>query len=169
LPYRPVKNIPQIALLTALLLSSCTELTSLLPPTPTQYSANDYAVGEAQPYPQEVKLAKQRLANFIRRADPKQKELLDRNPYVAVQATELVAGDIWPLLRQLSSGKVKTTQYVQDLQNQSNYWVKFLLLFDERTQHLLRSDGVLIMEEPRRGSVAEFAGVKAIYAGTGWW
>ena len=169
MPYRPVKNIPQIALLTALLLSSCTELTSLLPPTPTQYSANDYAVGEAQPYPQEVKLAKQRLANFIRRADPKQKELLDRNPYVAVQATELVAGDIWPLLRQLSSGKVKTTQYVQDLQNQSNYWVKFLLLFDERTQHLLRSDGVLIMEEPRRGSVAEFAGVKAIYAGTGWW
>ena len=164
-----MKNIPQIALLTALLLSSCTELTSLLPPTPTQYSANDYAVGEAQPYPQEVKLAKQRLANFIRRADPKQKELLDRNPYVAVQATELVAGDIWPLLRQLSSGKVKTTQYVQDLQNQSNYWVKFLLLFDERTQHLLRSDGVLIMEEPRRGSVAEFAGVKAIYAGTGWW
>ena len=169
MPYRPVKNIPQIALLTALLLSSCTELTSLLPPTPTQYSANDYAVGEAQPYPQEVKLAKQRLANFIRRADPKQKELLDRNPYVAVQATELVAGDVWPLLRQLSSGKVKTTQYVQDLQNQSNYWVKFLLLFDERTQHLLRSDGVLIMEEPRRGSVAEFAGVKAIYAGTGWW
>ena len=169
MPYRPVKNIPQIALLTALLLSSCTELTSLLPPTPTQYSANDYAVGEAQPYPQEVKLAKQRLANFIRRADPKQKELLDRNPYVAVQATELVAGDIWPLLRQLSSGKVKTTQYVQDLQNQSNYWVKFLLLFDERTEHLLRSDGVLIMEEPRRGSVAEFAGVKAIYAGTGWW
>ena len=169
MPYRPVKNIPQIALLTALLLSSCTELTSLLPPTPTQYSANDYAVGEAQPYPQEVKLAKQRLANFIRRADPKQRELLDRNPYVAVQATELVAGDVWPLLRQLSSGKVKTTQYVQDLQNQSNYWVKFLLLFDERTQHLLRSDGVLIMEEPRRGSVAEFAGVKAIYAGTGWW
>jgi hypothetical protein len=164
-----VKNIHQTALLTGLLLSSCTELTSLLPPTPTQYSANDYAVGEAQPYPQEVKLAKQRLANFIRRADPKQRELLDRNPYVAVQATELVAGDVWPLLRQLSSGKVKTTQYVQDLQNQSNYWVKFLLLFDERTEHLLRSDGVLIMEEPRRGSVAEFAGVKAIYAGTGWW
>jgi hypothetical protein len=169
LAYRAVKNIPKIALLTVLLLSSCTELTSLLPPTPTQYSANDYAVGEAQPYPQEVKLAKQRLANFIRRADPAQRQLLDQNPYVAVQATELVAGDVWPLLRQLSSGKVKTTQYVQDLQNQSNYWVKFLLLFDERTQHLLRSDGVLIMEEPRRGSVAEFAGVKAIYAGTGWW
>jgi hypothetical protein len=60
-------------------------------------------------------------------------------------------------------------QYVQDLQNQSNYWVKFLLLFDGRTQRLLRSDGVLIMDEPQKGSVANFAGTKAIYAGAGWW
>ena len=33
----------------------------------------------------------------------------------------------------------------------------------------VRSDGVLIMDEPQRGSVANFAGTKAIYAGTGWW
>jgi len=166
-----VKNIAQIALLFTLLLSSCTEspLSSLLPPTPRQYGTNDYAVGEAQPYPQEVKLAKKRLANFIRRAGANQRQLLDRNPYVAVQANELVAGDVWPLLRQLSSGRVKTMQYVQDLQNQPNYWVKFLLLFDGRTQRLLRSDGVLIMDEPQRGSVANFAGTKAIYAETGWW
>jgi hypothetical protein len=166
-----VKNIPQIALLTALVLSSCTEspLSYVLPPSPRQYGTNDYAVGEAQPYPQEVKLAKQRLANFIRRADPKQRQLLDQNPYVAVQATELLAGEIWPLLRELSSGRVRTTQYVQDLENQPNYWVKFLLLFDQRTQRLVRSDGVLVMDSPRRGSVANFAGVSAIYAGTGWW
>ena len=166
-----MKNIPQIALLIALVLSSCTEspLSPLLPPAPRQYGANDYAVGEAQPYPQEVKLAKQRLANFIRRADPKQRQLLDQNPYVAVQATELLAGEIWPLLRELSSGRVRTMQYTQDLENQPNYWVKFLLLFDQRTQRLVRSDGVLVMDSPRRGSVGNFAGVTAIYAGTGWW
>lgn len=166
-----MKNIAQIALLFTLLLSSCTEspLSFLLPPTPRQYGANDYAVGEAQPYPQEVILAKKRLANFIRRAGPKQRQVLDQNPYVAVQASELLAGEIWPLLRELSSGRVKTMQYVQDLQNQPNYWVKFLLLFDGRTQRLLKSDGVLIMDEPQRGSVANFAGTKAIYAGAGWW
>jgi hypothetical protein len=166
-----VKNIARIALLFTLLLSSCTEspLSFLLPPTPSQYGTNDYAVGEAQPYPHEVILAKKRLANFIRRAGPKQRQVLDQNPYVAVQANELLAGEVWPLLRQLSSGRVKTMQYVQDLQNQSNYWVKFLLLFDGRTQRLLRSDGVLIMDEPQKGSVANFAGTKAIYAGTGWW
>jgi hypothetical protein len=166
-----VKNIAQIALLFTLLLSSCTEspLSFLLPPTPRQYGTNDYAVGEAQPYPQEVILAKKRLANFIRRAGPKQRQVLDQNPYVAVQANELLAGEVWPLLRELSSGRVKTVQYVQDLQNQPNYWVKFLLLFDGRSQRLLRSDGVLIMDEPQRGSVANFAGTKAIYAGAGWW
>ena len=168
-----MKSLPQIALLIALLLSSCTELSTtlspLLPPTPRQYSANDYAVGEAKPYLQEVKLAKQRLANFIRRADPKQRLLLDQNPYVAVQASALLAGEVWPLLRELSSGRVRTMDYVQDFQNQPNYPVEFLLLFDQRTQHLVRSDGVLIMDEPRRGSVADFAGTRAIYAGTGWW
>jgi hypothetical protein len=166
-----VKDITQIALLFTLILSSCTEspLSFLLPPTPRQYGTNDYAVGEAQPYPQEVILAKKRLANFIRRAGPKQRQVLDQNPYVAVQANELLAGEVWPLLRELSSGRVKTVQYVQDLQNQPNYWVKFLLLFDGRSQRLLRSDGVLIMDEPQRGSVANFAGTKAIYAGAGWW
>lgn len=164
-----MKHIPLIGLLVALLLSSCTELTFVLPPSPNHYGASDYAVGEAKPYPQEVKLAQQRLANFIRRANPRQRQLLDQNPYVAVQASEIVAGEDWPLLRQLSSGRVKTMQYVQDQQNQPNYWVKFLLLFDGRNQRRLRSDGVLIMEEPQRGAVAEFAGVKAIYAGTGWW
>jgi hypothetical protein len=165
-----VKNIPQIVLLITLLLSSCTLVSPLLPPSPKNYGdANDYAVGEAQPYPQEVKLAKLRLANFIRRADPEQRQLLDQHPYVAVQANELVAGEIWPLERELASGRVRTMDYVQDQRNIPNYPVEFLLLFDQRTGRLVRPDGVLIMDEPRRGSVANFAGVKAIYAGTGWW
>jgi hypothetical protein len=165
-----VKNIPKFALLIPLLLSSCTDINSVLvPPAPAHYGGNDYAVGEAEPYPREVKLAKKRLANFIRRADPKQKQLLDQNPYVAVQASEIVAGEDWRLLRELSSGRVRTMGYVQDQQNIPNFPVKFLLLFNQQTGHLLRSEGVLTMDEPRRGSVANFAGVRAIYAGTGWW
>ena len=167
-----MKNTPELALLFALALSSCTQsspINSLLPPTPRRYGGNDYAVGEAEPYPQEVQLAKKRLANFIRRADPKQRQLLDQNPYVAVQANVMLAGDDWPLLRELSSGRVRTMDYVQDQQNIPNYQVDFLLLLNARTGGLVRSDGVLIMDEPQRGSVADFAGVRAIYAGTGWW
>jgi hypothetical protein len=165
-----VRTIPQIALLITLVLSACTEVGSLLPPAPRQYGYNDYAVGEAQAYPQEVILAKKRLANFLRRAtSPRQKQVLEQNPYVAVQAGQLVAGEIWPLMRELSSGRVRTNNYVYDLQNTPNYPVEFVLLFDQRTQRLVRPDGVLIMTDPQRGSVADFAGVKAIYAGSGWW
>ena len=167
-----MKKISQLALLFALVLSSCTQsspINSLLPPAPRRYGGNDYAVGEAEPYPQEVQLAKKRLANFIRRADAKQKQLLDQNPYVAVQANVILAGGDWPLLRELSSGRVRTTDYVQDQENTPNYQVDFLLLLNARTGGLVRSDGVLIMDEPQRGSVADFAGVRAIYAGTGWW
>ena len=168
-----MKNIPKIVLLTALLLSSCTNLgllSPLVPPSPKGYGTNDYAVGEAQPYPQEVKLAQRRLANFIRRATPRQKQLLEQNQFVAVQAYELTAGEIWPLLRELASGRARAMQYyIQDFRNQSAYPVKFLLLFDSRNERLVRPDGVLILDTPPRGSVAEFAGVKAIYAETGWW
>jgi hypothetical protein len=165
-----VKNFTKIALLMALVLSSCTEVGSLLPPTPRQYGYNDYAVGEAQPYPQEVILAKKRLVNFIRRArSPRQKQVLEENPYVAVQAGQLVAGEIWPLMRELASGRVRTNHYIYDLENTPNYPVEFVLLFDQQTQRLVRPDGVLIMTDPQRGSVADFAGVKAIYAGAGWW
>ncbi|HYZ73645.1 MAG TPA: hypothetical protein VE641_11245 [Chthoniobacterales bacterium] len=165
-----MKHIPVIALLIPLLLSSCTEISSVLvPPGPKQYGTNDCAVGEARPYPQEVKLAQERLANFIRRANARQRQLLEQHPYVAVQANELVAGEIWPLLRELSSGRVRTLYYVQDQQNQPNYPVQFLLIFDARTRQLVGPDGVLTLDPPRNGSVAEFAGVNAIYAGTGRW
>lgn len=165
-----MKNISRIALLVSLFLTGCTELTDVLPPAPKSYGSNDYAVGEAKPYPQEVSLAKQRLQNFIRRADPKERQLLAQNAYVAVQANEFTAGEDWPLLRELSSGRARAMQYyMQDFTNQTAYPVKFLLIFDQRTQRLVSPDGVLIIDTPPRGSVARFAGIKAIYAETGWW
>jgi hypothetical protein len=163
-----VKNILQIPLLLSLFLSSCTVL---VPPGPPQkYGADDYAVGQAEPYPQEVKLGRQRLENFIRRANPKQKQLLAENPYVAVQANELVAGEDWPLLRELASGRARASQYyMQDFRNLPNFPVKFLLIYDTRTERLVKSIGVLVVDTPNLGQVASFTGVRAVYAGTGWW
>lgn len=163
-----VKNIRQIALLLALFVSSCT---ILVPPGPSQsYGTDDYAVGQAEPYPQEVKLGRQRLENFIRRANPRQKQLLAENPYVAVQANQLVAGEDWPLLRELASGRARAGQYyTKDFRNLSNFPVKFLLIYDTQTERLVNKIGVLVVDTPNTGQVASFAGVRAVYAGTGWW
>jgi hypothetical protein len=162
-----VKRCAPLALLLTLLLSSCEVL---LPPAPEAYGPDDYAVGEARPYPQEVKLAKLRLRNFLRRASPQQRLAVNRNPYVAIQANEIEAGDDWRLLRELSGGQVRATDlYASDFRNRSAFPVKFLLIFNGHTGQLLKPIGVLVADTPLRGAVGEFAGVKAIYGGTGWW
>lgn len=154
-------------LLLTLLLSSC-EI--LFPPVPQAWGPNDYAIGLAQPYPQEVKLAKLRLRNFLRRADPHQRLVVEQNPYVAIQANEITAGEDWPLMRELSTGKVRATElYSSDFRNRSAFGVRFLLIFNSHTGQLLKPIGVLAADTPLRGAIGAFAGVKAIYGGTGWW
>ena len=162
-----MKGYAPFALLLTMLLNSCEVL---LPSAPKGYGPDDYALGEARPYPQEVKLAKLRLRNFLRRANPQQRLALSQNPYVAIQANEIEAGEDWQLLRELSTGQVRATDlYASDFRNRSAFGVKFLLLFNSRTGQLLKPIGVLAAYTPLRGRVGEFARVRAIYGGTGWW
>ena len=162
-----MKTCTPLALLLTLSLSSCD---ILFPPVPKSYGLNDYALGEAQPYPQEVKLARLRLRNFLRRANPQQRLALNQNPYVAIQANEITAGEDWYLLRELSTGRARATElYASDFRNRYAFGVKFLLIFNGHSGRLLKPIGVLVADTPLRGRVGEFAGVKAIYGGTGWW
>jgi hypothetical protein len=165
-----VKRCALFALLLVLSLNSCEVLRPLLPLAPQKYGSNDYALGEAEPYRQEVKLAKLRLRNFLRRANPRQRLLLSQNPYVAIQAAEITAGEDWHLMRQLSSGRARASDlYASDFRNRSAFPIKFLLIFNGDTKQLLKPVGVLVADTPLRGTVGEFAGVAAIYGGTGWW
>ena len=55
------------------------------------------------------------------------------------------------------------------ISNTANIPVEFLLVFDQRTGHLAASDGVLVVGTPIRGSIGQYGGIQAIYAGGGWW
>jgi hypothetical protein len=169
-----VKIPASFVFLLTLSLSSCEifpRVSQLLFPRVSQpWGPNDYAVGVAPPYPQEVKLAKLRLRNFLRRADQRQRLVVEQNPYVAIQANEITAGEDWPLMRRLSTGRPRATElYSTDFRNRSAFGVKFLLIFNSRTGELLRPIGVLAADTPLRGAVGQFAGIRAIYGGTGWW
>jgi hypothetical protein len=162
-----VKGYGPFALLLTLLLSSCEVL---MPSGPKGYGPDDYALGEARPYPQEVSLAELRLRNFLRRANARQRLALNQSPYVAIQANEIEAGEDWQLLRELSSGQARAIElYSTDFRNRSAFGVKFILIFNRRTGQLLKPIGVLAADTPLRGRVGEFARVRAIYGGTGWW
>jgi hypothetical protein len=154
--------------LAALVINSCA---SFSPSPGTGFGRIDYAVRRASPNGQEISLAQRRLQNFLRRADAHQRGLLGQNPVVAVQASQIDASDVSGLIYQLSSGQVGTaiTYYSSDPDNPTAVPVKLLLLFDSGTGRLVSPEGVLVIDTPPRGTVANFGGVRAVYAGTGWW
>jgi hypothetical protein len=88
---------------------------------------------------------------------------------VAVQANEIDASEVSGLVPQLATGQVGTAvTYYLDPDDPTAIPVKSLLLFDSRTGHLVSPEGVLVIDTPPRGAVANFGGVQAVYAGTGW-
>jgi hypothetical protein len=154
--------------LAALAINSCAWFN---PSFGTGSGPNDYAVRRASPNGEEISLAQKRLQNFLRRADAHQRGLLGQNPVVAVQANQIDANEVPGLVYQLSSGQVGTavTYYSSDPNDPTAVPVKFLLLFDYRTGRLVSPEGVLVIDTPPRGIIANFGGVQAVYAGTGWW
>jgi hypothetical protein len=137
----------------------------------TRFNPIDYALRHATPNGQDISLAQKRLQNFLRRADKRQQALLGQNPVVAVQANEIDASEVPGLIYQLSAGQVGTaiTYYASDPGDPTAVPVKFLLLFDSRTARLVSPEGVLVIDTPSRGTIGNFGGIHAVYAGTGWW
>jgi hypothetical protein len=154
--------------LTVLTISSCA---SFNPSASAGSGQNEYAVRTASPNGAEISLAQKRLQNFLRRANARQRELLGQNPVVAVQANQIDASEVPGLVYQLSSGQIgkAVAYYASDPDNPTAVPVKFLLLFDSRTGRLVSPEGVLVIDTPPHGIAADFGGVKAVYAGTGWW
>ena len=129
-------------------------------------STHDYALMSATPYNSEIALGRERLEKFLAKADPKKRAVLAQNPIVAVEAYELTAGEVGPILRRLNSGR--NTGYVADSYRQSETKVKFLLLFDSRNGQLVSDDGVLVVNTPIRGHAGMFGGISALYIGSEW-
>src|SRR6516162_4092811 len=153
--------------LAVLVISSCASSN----PSLGTFSPIDYAVRHEAPNGQDISLGQKRLQNFLRRADTRQRAVLGQNPVVAVQANEIDASEVPGLIYQLSSGQVGNaiSYYASDPDDPTAVPVKFLLLFDSRTGRLVSPEGVLVIDTPARGTIANFGGVRAVYAGTGWW
>jgi len=125
----------------------------------------------AQPYPQEVSRGQKRFYNFLRRANRKQQVTLARTPYVAVETYQLNAAEVPGLIWRMALGRVASKgPYGHDLlYNPASVQVAFLLVFDQRTGQLAAQDGILVINPPNPGTIGQFGGIQAIYAGTGWW
>jgi hypothetical protein len=125
----------------------------------------------ARPYPKEVSLGQRRFYNFLRRAGTKRQMTLAKTPYVAIESYKLTAAEVPGLIWKMALGKIPARgDYGADLlRNAASVQVEFLLIFDQRTGQLAAPDGVLVISPPVPGTIGQFGGVQAIYAGTGWW
>jgi hypothetical protein len=135
---------------------------------PTKAPERDYSIMTAKPYRIEVQRGQQRLAKFLSRLNPKRRALLDQTPYVAVQVYVLTAGEVPGLTFRLGKGSVASSQFGQDISSGANVQVKFLLIYDSRTQQLVNEEGVLVTDTPSLNTIATFEGTRAVYVGTGW-
>ena len=135
---------------------------------PPQSQEREYSFMTAKPYRAEVERGQQRLAKFLSRLNPKRRALLDQTPYVAVQVYTLTAGEVPGLTGRLGKGSVSSSQFAQDIHSGANVEVKFLLIYDARTQKLASEDGVLVTDTPGLNTVGLFEGTRAVYVGAGW-
>jgi len=139
---------------------------SAAPPPKSQ--EREYSFMTAKPYRAEVERGQQRLAKFLSRLNPKRRALLDQTPYVAVQVYTLTAGEVPGLTGRLGTGSVSSSQFGQDIHSGANVEVKFLLIYDARTQKLASEEGVLVTDTPGLNTVGLFEGTRAVYVGAGW-
>jgi hypothetical protein len=128
----------------------------------------DYSFMTAKPYRVEVTRGQQRLAKFLSRLNPKRRALLDQTPDVAVEVYVLTAGEVPGLTFRMGKGSVSSNQFGQDIRSGANVQVKFLLIYDSRTQQLVDEEGVLVTDTPSLNTVGMFEGRHAVYIGTGW-
>jgi hypothetical protein len=139
---------------------------SAAPPPKSQ--EREYSFMTAKPYRIEVERGQQRLAKFLSSLNPKRRALLDQTPYVAVQVYILTAGEVPGLTWRMGKGSVSSGQFAQDIHSGASVQVKFLLIYDSRTQQLASEDGVLVTDTPGLNTIGLFEGTRAVYVGAGW-
>lgn len=157
--------------LAAVVASFCGSCALLPNPPGKPFGPDDYAFMVARPYPKETALAQKRFQNFLRRANANEKLTLSKAPFVAVRAYQLKASEVPGLVWGISLGRVPMKAYygADLISNTANIPVEFLLVFDQRTGQLAAPDGILVVGTPIRGSIGQYGGIQAIYAGGGWW
>ncbi|MGA8656304.1 MAG: hypothetical protein WB586_09155 [Chthoniobacterales bacterium] len=135
------------------------------------FGPNDYAFMAARPYYQEVSRGQKRFYNFLRRANKNQQMTLAKTPYVAIESYTLSAGEVPGLIWKMALGRIPARgPYGTDPPHDpASIQVEFLLIFDQRTGQLAAPEGVLVINPPVPGTIGQFGGVQAVYAGTGWW
>jgi hypothetical protein len=144
--------IPLVCICVALFLNGCASSAK------SDYKDYTLAVGAA--YPNEARLAQERVTKYLEHLSPDKKARLTQNDYLAVESTEVAVSEVPGL-----SGRV--IGQTGDLTDRASQMAKFIMIFDTKTGQAVGNEGYIVLDTPAKGKLGVFGGYTAVYIGTG--
>jgi hypothetical protein len=120
----------------------------------------DYTVAVGTAYPNEERIAQERVNKYLARLKPEKKERIAQNIYLAVEAVEVPVSEV-PGLAGKFPGQTG------GLTDRGSQMTKFIMIFDAKTGQPISQEGYISVDTPSKGALGVFGGYTAVYIGDG--
>src|SRR5262249_50286202 len=147
-----------LALLLSVFLVSCASNKEL----------TDYSIAVGKAYPNEAEIAQRRVDTYLAHLSTAQREKLNQNEYLAVEAITVPVAEVPGLSGQIATGKLQATSvYAQDPTHRLSATARFLMIFDTKSGQPVGDEGYIVVDTPTVGKLGVFGGYTAVYIGKG--
>jgi hypothetical protein len=144
--------IPLVCIGLALFLNGCA--------SSAKSNYKDYTVAVGAAYPNEARIAQERVTKYLEHLKPEKKAQIMQNDYLAVESTEVPASEVPGL-----SGRI--TGQTGGLTDRGSTMTKFIMIFDTKTGQPVSNEGYISLDTPPKGRLGIFGGYTAVYIGNG--
>jgi hypothetical protein len=120
----------------------------------------DYTLAVGAAYPNEARIAQDRVNKYLARLTPEKKEKIAQNDYLAVEAVEVPVGEVPGLASRMTG---QTGGYT----DRASQMTKFIMIFDAKTGGPVGDEGYIVLDTPPKGRLGIFGGYTAVYIGNG--
>jgi hypothetical protein len=128
----------------------------------------DYSIAVGKAYPNEAEIAQRRVDKYLAHLSAAQRERLNQNEYLAVEAITLPVAEVPGLSGQIATGKLQATSvYGQNPADRLSATARFIMIFDTKTGQPVGDEGYIVVDTPAIGKLGIFGGYTAVYIGRG--
>jgi hypothetical protein len=125
-----------------------------------QSGPRDYSVAVGAAYPNEERIAQDRVNQYLARLKPDKKAKIAQNDYLAVEAVEVPVSEVPGLAS-------KVPGQTGGLTDRGSQMTKFVMIFDAKTGQPVSQEGYIAVDTPPKGKLGVFGGYTAVYIGNG--
>ena len=128
----------------------------------------DYSIAVGKAYPNEAEIAQRRVDKYLAHLSTPQRERLNQNEYLAVEAITVPVAEVPGLSGQIATGKLQAASvYAQNPTDRLSATARFIMIFDTKTGQPVGDEGYIVVDTPAVGKLGIFGGYTAVYIGRG--